>query len=196
VQDRLRSTFSACGFLVFSGSEDRQVYCWQAYTGELLYCYKTLNYTQPVMDLQFHPFDNIVAMCSIGPWHQVAVFQQRFYDAVIDARPIATSTLNRSTNLPLPVLSSGLALSDNEQRQPGSVSSGQHRRLRDSSLPRDSDQGISTARSDMSIDAAPELATSRHDRRNRRLAVVNKFLDGMEDVIVSNDQFAIDRCAS
>jgi jouberin len=63
LQDRLHSTFSSCGSLVFSGSEDGQVHCWHTYNGNLLYSYKNLKYTQPVVDIQFHPFDNLLAMC-------------------------------------------------------------------------------------------------------------------------------------
>ena len=162
LQDRIRSTFSSCGSLVFSGSEDGQVNCWHTYNGNLIYTYKTLNYTQPVVDLQFHPFDNFLAMCSIGPLHQVYIFQHVFNDADIEARPIDSDRVSSRVN------------SDVELKSKG-YDSGRYTTVSDT------DRSSRKERTESSADELP-----KSDRRKRRFAVVNKILDEMDDVIVSS----------
>ncbi|CAF1425836.1 unnamed protein product [Adineta steineri] len=158
LQDRIRSTFSSCGSLVFSGSEDGQVHCWHTYNGNLLYSYKYINYTQPVVDIQFHPFDNILAMCSIGPLHQVYVFQHTFSEADIEAKPFQSQhNISRQGFTPTatPLVTS------------------------------DTDRSFGKSRMESSGDELPRTATTtlKNESKNRRLAVVNKILDEMDDVI-------------
>lgn len=176
LQDRIRSTFSSCGSLVFSGSEDGQVNCWHTYNGNLIYSYKSLNYTQPVVDIQFHPYDNILSMCSIGPLHQVYIFQHTFNDADIEAKPIHQPSTIRDKGL---LTSTSIINSDVEQTT--------RNRYDDSArytTVSDTDRSLRKGRTESSGDELPKSDTSRNDRRNRRLAVVNKILDEMDDVIV------------
>lgn len=177
LQDRIRSTFSCCGSLVFSGSEDGQVNCWHTYNGNLIYSYRSLNYTHPVLDLQFHPFDNLLAMCSIGPLHQVYVFQHTFNDADIEATPVQRGNSARGGLLSTPV-------SDSEQRTPMPASSRHDDSGRYTTVS-DTDRSGRKGRTESSGDELPRSNASNSDRRNRRLAVVNKILDEMDDVIVS-----------
>jgi hypothetical protein len=177
LQDRIRSTFSSCGSLVFSGSEDGHVNCWHTYNGNLIYSFKSLNYTQTVLDVQFHPFDNLLAMCSVGPLHQVYVFQHTFNDADIEAKPIQNGNTARGGSL-------SRVTSDNEQRTPMPASSRHDDSGRYTTVS-DTDRSLRKGRTESSGDELPRTDTSNHDRRHRRLAVVNKILDEMDDVIVS-----------
>jgi hypothetical protein len=137
------------------------VHCWHTYNGNLLYSYKYINYTQPVVDIQFHPFDNLLAMCSIGPLHQVYVFQHAFNEADIEAKPFQQ---------PLNATKGGLGPSTT---------------LATSTIVSDTDGSMARGRMESSGDELSRTATSKNDTRNRRLAVVNKILDEMDDVIVS-----------
>lgn len=181
LQDRIRSTFSSCGSLVLSGSEDGQVNCWHTYNGNLIYSYKSLNYTQPVIDIQFHPYDNLLAMCSIGPLHQVYVFQHTFNDADIEAKPLEQQHPIKHGLLPM---TTPLITSDNEQKPIKSVSNRYDDSARYTPVS-DTDRSLRKGRTESSSDELPRSVTSNNDRRNRRLAVVNKMLDEMDDVIVS-----------
>ena len=163
VQDRIRSTFSPCGTLVFSGSEDRQVHCWHTYNGNLLYSYQSLNYIQPVISVEFHPFDNIIAMCSIGPAQQVFVFHHTFSDADYEAKPLKPSAMSRTNPS---------TMSDSGYRPSGPPPPAPTR----------------TGRTDSGSEDIPTSSTSRTDHRNRRLAVVNKMLDDMDEIIVRREK--------
>lgn len=151
--------------------------CWHTYNGNLIYSYKSLKYTHPVVDIQFHPFDNLLAMCSIGSLHQVYIFQHTFNEADIEATPIQQGGSARSGLLSTPV-------SDNEQRSPVPLSGRQDDSGRYTTVS-DTDRSGRKGRTESSGDELPRSATSNNDRSNRRLAVVNKILDEMDDVIVS-----------
>jgi len=43
-------------------------------TGDLVYTYFFLRYNNPVTDVAFHPFDNMVAFCSYGESHLVKMY--------------------------------------------------------------------------------------------------------------------------
>ncbi|CAF3431313.1 unnamed protein product [Rotaria sp. Silwood1] len=176
LQDRIRSTFSTCGSLVFAGSEDGQVHCWHTYEGKLLYSYRNLNYTQPVVDIQFHPLDNLLAMCSIGTLHQVYVFQHTFVDADIEAKPLPRPYTAKGGLLPT---TTSIGLSDNEQR-PSVATKNRYDSSARVTTASDTDRSLVKTRVDSSGD---ELRPSTNEKRNRRLAVVNKFLDDMDDAI-------------
>ncbi|CAF3764743.1 unnamed protein product [Rotaria socialis] len=185
LQDRIRSSFSSCGSLVFAGSEDGQVYCWNTYEGTLLYSYKHLNYTQPAIDIQFHPLDNILAMCAIGTQHQVYLFQYTHADADIEAKPVARPYSGKGGPMPITKTTS-LAISDDEKPTLP------FRDRYDSSArqihPSDTDRSIIKSRVDSSGDESRQRLPSKSDSRNRRLAVVNKILDEMDDVIHSKSR--------
>jgi len=42
--------------------------------GDLVYTYLSLGYRNPVTDVAFHPFDNMVAFCSYGESHLIKIF--------------------------------------------------------------------------------------------------------------------------
>ncbi len=140
-----------------------------------------MNYTEPVLAVQFHPFDNLLAMCSIGPLHQVYVFQHTFNDADIEAKPLHHGNSARGGGGGL--LSSTPA-SDSEHRTPMPISSRHDDSGRYTTVS-DTDRSIRKGRTESSGDELPRPPTMNNDRRNRRLAVVNKILDEMDDVIVS-----------
>jgi len=100
-------------------------------------------------------------MCSIGPSHQVYVFQHAFNEADIEAKPFQQE-LNATKG--------GL---------------GPATTLATSAIVSDTDGSMARGRMESSGDELSRTATSKNDTRNRRLAVVNKILDEMDDVIVS-----------
>ena len=117
-------------------------------------------------------------MCSIGPLHQVYVFQHTFNDADIEAKPITHGNMARGISTPV-------MTSDTEQRAP-LPPTGRHDDSGRYTTVSDTDRSSRKGRAESSGDELPRADTGRHhDRRNRRLAVVNKILDEMDDVIVS-----------
>lgn len=162
------------------------MHCWSTYDANLLYSFKNINYTQPVVDIQFHPFENMLAMCSIGTLHQVYVFQHTFHDADLEARPLPRQYPAK------PGVQSGMTpgasvlLSDDEQSRPFGRNEQSDRSARPTTVS-DTDRSVPKARTESSADELSSRAPSRSDARNRRLAVVNKILDEMDDVIVSID---------
>ncbi|CAF5184696.1 unnamed protein product, partial [Rotaria magnacalcarata] len=180
LQDRICSSFSSCGSLVFAGSEDGQVHCWNTYEGTLLYSYKHLNYTQPVINIQFHPLDNILAMCAIGTQHQVYLFQYTHDDADIEAKPMARPYSGKGEPMPIKKAAS-IAISDDEK--PTLPFRDRYDSSARQILPSDTDRSIIKSRVDSSGDESRQRLPSKSESRNRRLAVVNKILDEMDDVI-------------
>lgn len=114
-------------------------------------------------------------MCSIGPLHQVYVFQHTFNDADIEAKPLQQPNTTRGGLVP----STSFLNSDNEQVTTRPMSSRHDDSARYTTVS-DTDRSLRKGRTESSGDELP-----RTDRRNRRLAVVNKILDEMDDVIVS-----------
>ncbi|CAF0859168.1 unnamed protein product [Rotaria sordida] len=186
LQDRIRSTFSTCGSLVFAGSEDGQVHCWHTYDGKLLYSYKNLNYTQPVIDIQFHPLDNLLAMCSIGTLHQVYVFQHTFVGADIEARPLSRQYTTKGGLSTTPTTS--MILSDNEQKPLVTMKDRYDSSARPTTSVSDTERSILKTRVDSGEDELRPSIGSKNETRNRRLAVVKKKLDEMDDFINSKSK--------
>nr|XP_006825179.1 PREDICTED: jouberin-like [Saccoglossus kowalevskii] len=79
-REQLKSSLSACGTFVFSGSEDYQAYVWNTDTGDQVAIYSDLGYTNPVSDVAYHPFDHMIAFCSFGENHPVQIYN---YDAKV-----------------------------------------------------------------------------------------------------------------
>ncbi|XP_015754781.1 PREDICTED: jouberin-like, partial [Acropora digitifera] len=73
-KEHIRSTLSACGTFVISGSEDGYAYVWNTETGDLVSVYTSLRYHHAVSDVQFHPLDHIVAFASFGDSHPVLLY--------------------------------------------------------------------------------------------------------------------------
>ncbi|KAF6769575.1 hypothetical protein AHF37_12396 [Paragonimus kellicotti] len=66
-QQLLRSCITPCGSFVISGSEDCNVYVWNAITGDPVACYRQLEFSQPVTSISFHPTENVIAFASLDP---------------------------------------------------------------------------------------------------------------------------------
>ncbi len=118
-------------------------------------------------------------MCSIGPLHQVYVFQHTFNDADIEAKPLQpqnTTTIRRGL-----LTSTSIIPSDNEQKTNQYNDSARYTTVSDT------DRSLRKGRTESSGDELPRPSTTKNDRKNRRLAVVNKILDEMDDVIVSKN---------
>ncbi|XP_071116994.1 jouberin-like [Haliotis cracherodii] len=73
-REKIRSAISPCGTFVFSGSEDNTAYVWNTETGDQVARYSDLNYQRPVTDLDYHPRDHILAICSLGDNQPVLVY--------------------------------------------------------------------------------------------------------------------------
>jgi len=62
------------------------------FAGDLVYTYMSLGYRNPVTDVAFHPFENMVAFCSYGESHPIKIytydpkgnFSQNFYFMLMD----------------------------------------------------------------------------------------------------------------
>ncbi|XP_070556503.1 jouberin-like isoform X2 [Ptychodera flava] len=79
-REQLRSTFSACGTFVISGSEDYQAYVWNTDTGDQVAIYSDFGYKHPISDVEYHPYDHMIAFCSFGENHLVQIYT---YDAKV-----------------------------------------------------------------------------------------------------------------
>ncbi|XP_067677966.1 jouberin-like [Haliotis asinina] len=73
-REKIRSAISPCGTFVFAGSEDNTAYVWNTETGDQVARYSELNYQRPVTDLDYHPRDHIIAICSLGDNQPVLVY--------------------------------------------------------------------------------------------------------------------------
>ncbi|XP_046556867.1 LOW QUALITY PROTEIN: jouberin-like [Haliotis rubra] len=73
-REKIRSAISPCGTFVFAGSEDNTAYVWNTETGDQVARYSELNYQRPVTDLDYHPRDHILAICSLGDNQPVLVY--------------------------------------------------------------------------------------------------------------------------
>ncbi|CAH8659986.1 unnamed protein product [Heterobilharzia americana] len=71
----LRSCISPCGSLLFSGSEDGNVYVWNVNTGDQVEIYQNLLLPGSVTSISYHPMDNVVAFSAVGPESPVAIYK-------------------------------------------------------------------------------------------------------------------------
>jgi hypothetical protein len=126
-------------------------------------------------------------MCSIGPLHQVYVFQHTFNEADLEAKPIQQQTVTKSGLIP----STSIITSDNEQKTTIPISNRYDDSARYTTVS-DTDGSLRKGRTESSGDELPRTNILRNDRRNRRLAVVNKILDEMDDVIVNKYFFHLE----
>jgi len=61
----IRSAITPCGTFLFSAGADTKIYCWNVDTGDLVTTSSVyLNYLKPARDIDFHPHDNFIVLCS------------------------------------------------------------------------------------------------------------------------------------
>ncbi|XP_063719977.1 jouberin-like isoform X2 [Symsagittifera roscoffensis] len=87
-KDHIRSTFSPCGTYIYASSEDCTAVVWNTDTCETVCHYRDLGFTASISDICYHPFENLVAFCAIGPNQPIVLFSydcnrpdRTFYDA-------------------------------------------------------------------------------------------------------------------
>ena len=57
-----------------AGSEDGVVYAWKTDTAAVVRRYDEAEYTHPIHQVAFHPYDDIVACCSFGPSQPIVLY--------------------------------------------------------------------------------------------------------------------------
>ena len=81
----LRSAISACGTFLFNSGGDTKIHCWNIDTGDKVDTIN-LSYLKPVRDIDFHPYDNMIAFCSFDSNAPVTMFhfnsESRLYNAI------------------------------------------------------------------------------------------------------------------
>jgi hypothetical protein len=111
--DSMRSSMTPCGSFVFASAVDTRVYCWNVETGNLVITTNMdLNYMKPPRDIQYHPYDHIIAFASYGPHSPIYLFN---YDS-----DVATKDLTSAKHVKISARSAtpnetDLAQSTNEQ---------------------------------------------------------------------------------
>ena len=75
LKEKICSTITPCGSFVFSGSEDGKLYSWNTDTGDQVAVYTQLNYHGPVTDVDYHPRDHMLAVCSLGSNHPIYLYK-------------------------------------------------------------------------------------------------------------------------
>ena len=89
------------------------------------------------------------------------MFQHTFDDADIEAKPYQQQSPVKTVVVPSGTLGTSIIASD-------------------------TDRSVTKGRFESSGDELPRTVVSKNESKNRRLAVVNKILDEMDDVIVSS----------
>ncbi|XP_052025162.1 jouberin isoform X2 [Apodemus sylvaticus] len=97
-REKIHSTLTPCGSLLFSGSEDGMVYVWNPETGEQVAMYSDLPFKSTIRDISYHPFENMVAFCAFGQSEPILLY---IYDYQVAQQEV--EMLKRySGALPLP----------------------------------------------------------------------------------------------
>ncbi|XP_053213277.1 uncharacterized protein LOC128396687 [Panonychus citri] len=92
----IRGCLSPCGRFVFAGGEDSLVHCWNADTGEKLFTYNELPFKGPISCVEFHPLDNILAICGLNARTiSVCLFNHEL-PKVITPKPIVGKSIQSS----------------------------------------------------------------------------------------------------
>ncbi|TDG99091.1 hypothetical protein EPR50_G00207350 [Perca flavescens] len=98
-RERIYSTFTPCGNLIFSGSEDGMAYVWNTDTGDQVAVYSELGYSTALHSVSFHPHENMVAFSAFGQSQPVHVYlydrrvsQLEVHNIKAASRAISTNT--------------------------------------------------------------------------------------------------------
>ncbi|XP_028633192.1 jouberin isoform X1 [Grammomys surdaster] len=97
-REKIHSTLTPCGTLLFSGSEDGIVYVWNPETGEQVAMYSDLPFKSTIRDISYHPLENMVAFCAFGQSEPILLY---IYDFQV-AQQEAEMLKRYSGTLPLP----------------------------------------------------------------------------------------------
>ncbi|NP_001002277.2 jouberin isoform X2 [Rattus norvegicus] len=97
-REKIHSTLTPCGTLLFSGSEDGIVYVWNPETGEQVAMYSELPFKSTIRDISYHPFENMVAFCAFGQSEPILLY---IYDFQV-AQQEAEMLKRYSGTVPLP----------------------------------------------------------------------------------------------
>ncbi|XP_062592731.1 jouberin-like isoform X1 [Saccostrea cucullata] len=84
-REEIHSTLTPCGSFVFAGSEDNFAYAWNTETGDQVAMFSELNYQYPVTDVEYHPRDHMMALCSLGDNQPILIYNYDPHIAQIDA---------------------------------------------------------------------------------------------------------------
>ncbi|XP_055982182.1 jouberin [Sorex fumeus] len=84
-REKIHSTLTPCGTLLFSGSEDGIVYVWNPETGEQVAMYSDLPVKSPIRDISYHPLENMVAFCAFGQNEPILLYIYDFHVAQQEA---------------------------------------------------------------------------------------------------------------
>ncbi|EDV23137.1 uncharacterized protein TRIADDRAFT_58114 [Trichoplax adhaerens] len=91
-KDRIRCTVTPCGTYIISGSEDCNAYAWNITSGKSAGDFSSLQYRFPVIDVDFHPYDNIVVFCAFGDHQPILIYS---YDAIL--KDVKTDSILKNT---------------------------------------------------------------------------------------------------
>ena len=65
-----------CGTFLFNSGADTKISCWNIDTGDQLTTASiSLNFLKPARDIDFHPYDNLIAFCSYDTNAPIYVFK-------------------------------------------------------------------------------------------------------------------------
>ena len=71
----IKSTMTPCGTFLFSSGADTKIHCWNIDTGdEVTKTTINLDFIKPARDIDFHPYDNMIALCSHDSHSPVYIF--------------------------------------------------------------------------------------------------------------------------
>ena len=71
----IKSAMTPCGTFLFCSGVDAKVYCWNIDTGDQVTKSSiNLDYMKPARDIDFHPYDNMIALCSFDTYSPIYVF--------------------------------------------------------------------------------------------------------------------------
>ncbi|KAJ3274488.1 Jouberin [Terramyces sp. JEL0728] len=99
----MKSTFSACGTYLISGSLKGQVHVWKTDTAGYVgsYSYQSLRSWQkdslPVVDISFHPLDNYIAFSMWGEKEPISIYS--YDEAFPDIKNIETAEIAKTNHL-------------------------------------------------------------------------------------------------
>ncbi len=83
----MRSSMTPCGTFLFATAIDTCVNCWNIETGDLVITNNMdLNYLRPPRDINYHPYDHMIAFASYGTHSPIFIFN---YDSNVATRNIS-----------------------------------------------------------------------------------------------------------